>query len=94
MSTQFIKDAHADLDFVFDWSDWLASSETIASQVITVDTGLTEGTGAKATSQSAGKVTVWLSGGTAGTTYNVACKITTSDSRIDERTIKIRVLQR
>ena len=98
MSTQFLKDAHADLDWVFDWNDtsspWLATGETISSFTVTVDTGLTVGTGTKASSQSAGKVTVWLSGGTAGTTYNVACRIVTSASRTDERTIKIRVLQR
>ena len=98
MSTQFLKDVNADLDWKFDWNDtsspWLATGETITTVTVTVDTGLTLGTGTKAPAQASGKVTIWLSGGTAGDTYDVACKIVTSASRTDERTIKIRVLQR
>jgi len=95
MSVNFIKDADADLDWVFDWSDWLASGETIATYPIAVDTGITLGTGLKAPSSSTdGKVTIWLSGGAAGTTYKVACRITTSATREDERTIRVKVLER
>ena len=94
MANVFYKDVSADLDFVFDWSSWLATSETISSFVVTVQTGLTVGTGAKASAQALGKVTVWLSGGTDDTTYTVACKIVTSDSRTDERTIYINVTNR
>jgi hypothetical protein len=90
----YIKDPNAVLDFAFDWNDstspWLATNETISSHTVTVETGITK----DSDSEAAGKVTVWLSGGTAGTTYNVACRIVTSASRTDERTIKIRVLQR
>ena len=98
MSTQFLKDAHADLDWVFNWNDttspWLATGETITTFTVTVPTGLTLGTGTKAPSQSIGKVTYWVSGGTIGQSYRVACKITTSASRIDERTMRISVLER
>ena len=95
MAQTFIKDVDAVLDFAFDWSDWLATGETIVTYPITVDTGITLGTGGKAPSATTdGKVTFWLSGGTAGKVYNVACKIVTSADRTDERTIKIRVLQR
>ena len=90
MAQQFVKDPSDDLDYEFDWSSWLASGETISSFVMTVPTGITEGTGTKATAESSGVVTVWLSGGTADTTYDVACKITTSAARIKERTITIR----
>lgn len=86
----WIKDPNAVLDWVFDWSDWLAVSETITARTVTVATGLTKD------SDSAGTetVTVWLSGGTAGESYSVACRITTSSARIDERTITVRVQQR
>jgi hypothetical protein len=41
-----------------------------------------------------GKITVWLSGGTAGINYKVACLITTTEGRTDERTIWIKVVER
>ena len=98
MAQQYIKDVNAELDYVFDWNDttspWLATGETISSFTVTAETGITLGIGTKAPAQASGKVTLWLSGGTAGVTYDVACKIVTSAGRTDERTIKIRVLQR
>jgi len=85
-----LKDPSAVLDYVFDWTGWLATVETIADHTITADTGITVGSSA----ESGGKVTVWLSGGTAGINYKVACKITTSAGRTDERTLWIRVVDR
>lgn len=86
----FEKDPQAVLDYAFDWSDWLDSGETIASTTITVASGLTK----DSDSESDGIVTIWLSGGTAGTSYTVACKIVTSSSRTDERSITIMVINR
>lgn len=88
--TTMVKDPDAILDYVFDWSDWLESGETISSHVITVNAGITK----DSDSESSGVVTVWLSGGTAGNKYNVACKIVTSLARTDERTIEIRMEDR
>ena len=93
-----LKDPSAVLDYVFDWTKWLATGETIAVDsetdekliTITADTGITVDSSA----ESDGKVTVWLSGGTAGINYKVACKITTSAGRTDERTIWIKVTDR
>ena len=90
MSLSNLKDPSAVLDWMFDWTDWLASGETIISHTITADTGIT----ADSSTESDGKVTVWLSGGTAGINYKVACKITTSAGRTDERTIWIKVTDR
>ncbi|MFJ3099735.1 phage fiber-tail adaptor protein [Streptomyces hydrogenans] len=45
-------------------------------------------------SHDASTVTVWRSGGVLGTTYEVACHITTSQERTEERTIGIRVTDR
>lgn len=89
--TTFVKDPDATLDFAWDWSSWLASGETISDQTVTVPSGLTT---AVAVSQSSGVVTVWLSGGTVGESYAVACLVTTSDARIDERTMTIKVRDR
>ena len=90
MSQIFMKDPDAVLDYGFDWSSWLATGETISSHTITTETGLTK----DSDSESSGVVTVWLSGGTAGNDYDVACKIETSAGRKDERTITIRVKNR
>jgi hypothetical protein len=93
-----LKDPSAVLDYVFDWTEWLATGETIAVDsetgekliTITPDTGIT----VDSSTEDAGKVTVWLSGGTAGINYKVACLITTSSGRTDERTIWIKVVER
>ena len=85
-----LKDPSAVLDYVFDWTEWLATGETITDHTITADTGIT----VDSSTESDGKVTVWLSGGTAGINYKIACLITTSAGRTDERTIWIKVTNR
>lgn len=85
-----LKDPSAVLDFAFDWTGWLAAGETIVGHTITADTGIT----VDSSTESDGKVTVWLSGGTAGINYKVACLITTTAGRTDERTLWIRVVDR
>ncbi|MBK9029311.1 MAG: hypothetical protein IPN98_16520 [Propionivibrio sp.] len=85
-----VKDPDASLPYEWDWAAWLSDGETITGTVITADPGITVG----APSQAAGIVTVRVSGGTAGATYRVACRITTSGGNIDERTKKIMVRNR
>ena len=103
MSGTFSKDVDAVLDYKFDWkgltngssgaqSDWLQSGETITEKTITVDDGITQDSSSLTDSNTS--VTVWLSGGTAGQKYNVACRIVTSEGRTDERTIRIHVKER
>jgi len=99
--TTFTKDPDAVLDYKFDWmaktnlsgnTDWLETSEIISSIIITADTGITVDSSSKTDSDTS--ATVWLSGGTDGITYSVACKITTSLGRTDERTISIQAEER
>jgi len=90
LTNQYTKDPSAVLDYAFDWTDWLATSETIANHTITADTGIV----VDSSTENAGIVTVWLSGGTAGINYKVACLITTTAGRTDERTIWIKVTDR
>ena len=101
MPSIFLKDPDATLDYKFDWkaltngsgdSDWLDTGETISSKTVTVDDGITKESDALADTNTS--VVVWLSGGTAGVDYEVACKIVTSDNRTDERTMKIQVRER
>jgi len=85
-----LKDPSAVLDYAFDWTGWLAAGETITDHTITADTGIT----VDSSTESDGKVTVWLSGGTAGINYKVACLVETSAGRTDERTLWIKVVER
>lgn len=85
------KDPNEILDYGFDWgTNVLAVGETIVSRTVTVSAGLTKDSDS-ATTQI---VTVWLSGGTAGQSYTVACRIVTSSSRTYERTMTVRVQER
>lgn len=69
---------------------------TIGSATWTVPSGLTK----DSSNQNAGTIagvsyavntvaTIWLSGGTAGETYDVSCRITTSDSRTLDKTVRL-----
>jgi hypothetical protein len=84
------KDPHADLPYSIDWTDWLAAGDTLASAVWTVSSGLTKGT----ESLTSTAATVRLSGGTAGGTYLVACKVTTALGYTDERSFRLPCRQR
>lgn len=84
------KDPAAVLDYEFNWDTWLGMSEIISSHVITGDAGIT----VDSSSESSGIVTIWLSGGTVGNNYAVACKITTNEGRTEERSIQIDCVER
>ena len=85
---KFTKDPNATLDYTIDWSAWLAANQdTISNATVpNVPSGLTIQTPVtKTTTQT----TVWIAGGTAGTSYDVTVHITTAGGRQDDRTITI-----
>lgn len=84
------KDPNAVLDYGHDWAGWLSDGETITASTWTVDAGLTKNSDTHDTTTT----TVWLSGGTAGTTYRATNRITTSGGRTDDRTMRIDVRDR
>ena len=103
MPSIILKDPTGKLDFKFDWAastngsgntDWLDTDggETISTKTVTVDDGITKVSDALTDTNTS--VTVWLSGGTDGADYEVACKIVTSDTREDTRRMKIQVRER
>lgn len=92
--TSYIQDADATLDYVWQWSSWLAADETISEATVTADAGLTVAPTGLPTVIADKAVTAWLTGGTPGTKYGVACRITTSAGRTDERTIRVTVQNR
>jgi hypothetical protein len=82
---KFTKDPNAILDYTIDWSAWLDGSDTISAATSTPTAGIV----VDSTSHTATQTTVWLSGGTAGTSYDVTVHITTAGGRQDDRTITI-----
>lgn len=89
-ATTWEKDPDAVLDYIWDWSEWLAPGETIVTSIFTVSAGLD----LDSDSFNSNSATAWLSGGLPGTPYLVANRITSSDDRTDERSITIRVKNR
>jgi hypothetical protein len=92
------KDPAAVLDYTLDWNasssqggPWLAAGETlVGSAVWTLPSGITKNSQGDTATAS----TIWLSGGTAGASYTVACKVITSAGRSDERSFLVAVKQR
>jgi hypothetical protein len=86
----WIKDPDAVLDYAVDWSAWLTSAETIVSALVLADDGIT----VDSDSYDGGIHTIWLSGGEVGRNYRITSRITTSQGRVDDRTMLIRVRER
>lgn len=94
-----LKDPNASLDYKFIWYStepgvppWLQPTETITTSSVTVPTGLIKES--EEIVDDGRNVLVWLSGGTAGQTYDVTCHITTNAQRTDDRTMTIAVQNR
>lgn len=93
MTFSAIKDPQSVLDYAVDWSEWLATGDTITSSSWTVsgpDSGLVIDTD----TNDDNSATVWLSGGTLSKTYSVVNTIVTDQGRGDERTIRITVIDK
>lgn len=86
----FTKDPTAVTDYYFDWSDWLGPHDTISTSTWAASTGLTVDSQTKAASLT----TVWVSGGTAGTAYELSNTIATAQGRTEKRTVSIVVVDR
>lgn len=83
----YAKDPNATLDYSVDWAAWLGATDTIEEASWTAPEGIM----VAAETHTATAATVWLSGGTAGAQYQLTCRISTVEGRIDERTITVRV---
>jgi len=84
------KDPYAQLDYSLDFSNYLPSGDTISSISIAVDSGIT----VVSNSNTDTVATAIISGGTAGTIYNVEFKITTANALQDSRNFRIKVLEK
>lgn len=90
----FVKDPAALVDYAVDWTAGYLNNQTIASSEWRV---IPDGAGTiivEAQSIDAGRTVATLSGGRNGGLYHITNKIGTSDGRIDERTLVVRVEDR
>jgi len=106
--TSFTKAPSAILDYLFDWTSWLATGETLTASTMTATTGITltpppTNTTTTATTgitltppptNTTTTATVWLTGGTLGTAYQVTNHVTTNAGRQDDRTITVTIRDR
>lgn len=84
------KDPSAILDYGFEWEDWL-DGDTISTSSWTVSpSGLT----ASPNTKTSNTTTVWLSGGTVGSTYQLTNTVVTAAGRTDQRTMLVAVQDR
>lgn len=79
------------LDYVVDWDARTGTGETVASSTWNVPAGLT--IAAPAPSFTDDSTTIWLTGGTAGTTYVVSNTVVTNQGRTLEHAFYLTVLE-
>lgn len=84
------KDPFAQLDYSLDFSNYLPTGDTINTVSVSADSGIT----VVSTSNTDTVATAIISGGTAGTIYNVEFRITTANALSDSRNFRIKVLER
>lgn len=86
-----VKDPDATLRHAVDWTSWLVDGETITAQQVFA---LGDDLAIDQVTHSAGVVSYRISGGVAGYEYDVTCRVTTSQGRIDDRTVRYVVADR
>ncbi len=90
---QFTKQVSENLDYTFDFSVWMALIPgdslpvSTSASVITADSGITVGTKTHGTNA----VVQFLSGGVDGQDYEVHCVITSTQGRVKEADMLLRV---
>lgn len=88
---KFSQDPDEVLDYTLDWSEWLVDGDVISSAAATGDTGLTVGSTVSFTTTT---TTVWLSGGSAGSSYDVAVHVVTAGGREGDRSITLQIKEK
>ena len=92
---RYIKDPDAVLPYSIEWSSWVPDGETMSTAVWAIDSPSTPTLEIDSSALASTLATVVLSGGTAGTTYIVRCRATTTPSAyVDDRSIVITVEDR
>jgi len=85
----FTKQPNEVMDYDIDYTDWMAETDFLLSDITTVD-----GTGLVIDSSiiiSNFVLKIWLSGGVDGATHKITARITTDDGRVKEDEFRIRI---
>lgn len=90
MTANFSKDPEAVLDYQLDWSSWLPAGDTIATSTWVVPVGITKNSDTK----DATTTTIWLSGGTEGTLYQLVNRVVTTEGRTEDQTVVVMITSR
>lgn len=88
-----LHDPEATLDYVFDWSEWLAANGADTIDTATVEAVPSNGAQVSAPEIDGGRVVVWVStpGAELGSTVRLRCFIDTAAGRSRPHTITIRI---
>lgn len=81
------KDPDEVKDYSVDWEARLDEGDTILTSTWIVPDGITKDSDSNTTTTA----TIWLSGGTLGTTYSLVNRITTAGGRTLDQTCKLKV---
>lgn len=90
LAYEFPKDPDEALDYGLDWTDNMVAGDTITNVQWFIPAGLTQGSSAFTNNITS----IFLSGGTENQVYAIRCRITTSQGRVLERTVRLRVRSR
>jgi hypothetical protein len=84
------KDPDAILDYQVDWTDWLDTDTISSVSWPSFPSGITN----FATTATTTTATIWLSGGTLNSSYDLTCRITTVGGRTEDRSFRVTCKQR
>ena len=79
------KDPDSTIDYGLDWSNWLASGETITASSWPETGGLVN----ESESFTTSKASIFVSGGTVGASYTLTNRISTNFGRTEDRSMLI-----
>jgi hypothetical protein len=92
------KDASAVLTYSMDWTEWLATGQSLSAVTYTIQTRSNDPTPVVRETQGilgGNKITyVKLSGGAVGKIYTITAAITTDDGSVDRRYFRIKIENR
>ncbi len=84
------KDPNDVADYVVNWADALDEGDALSSVTWVMPDGITKDSQSKTDTTA----TIWLSGGTAGETYEIICRVVTTMARTFDQTMKLKCKQR
>jgi hypothetical protein len=84
------QDPDARRDYLVNWGQkWLVGADTLATSTWAVDDGIT----VEASSKTDTTTTVWLSGGTPGTSYKVTNSVVSAAGREDDFSFTLQIAE-